>query len=291
MQPTEDETEPLNETDKRLLLDRIAGGRQRVARAQVSCGTVWIKRCGRPHPARHLQALAARLVPAAPFLRPSPAVRGRRAVDREIRQIEAFRAAGFLAPRVVLASGPVVVLTDLGDTVYARMKALRDSDPAAHDALLVACARTLGEVHAAGLCHGRPHPRDFAVRDGRIGFFDFEEEPAAVMPLASAQARDIWLLFFQIAAHARQPSTCREALDIWLVSASQDAARELMRIVGFFAKLLPLARAICKVYLGGDLDRFIKATGFLADALFASRPAAPATQSLAGDARMTTCRR
>ena len=264
VQDARDEAGSLNATDTEMLLARIAGGLDRVARAEVSSGAVWIKRCGRPHPSRRLQALVARLFPSAHFLRPSPWVDGPRAVEREMRQMEAFRQAGFATPRVLLASGSVIVLTDMGETVFSHMKALRKVDPAAHDALLVACTRALGEVHAAGLCHGRPHPRDFGMKDGRIGFFDFEEEPAQAMPLASAQARDIWLLFFQVAAHAIDPGTCRAALDAWLAVAPEEAARELARLVRFFGRWLPAARLAGKLYMGGDLERFIKGTGALA---------------------------
>ncbi|MGG2477507.1 serine/threonine protein phosphatase, partial [Rhizobium sp. BR5] len=38
-----------------------------------------------------------------------------------------------------------------------------------------------------------------------IGFMDFEERPQDVMPLATAQARDIWLLFLQVATRACNP--------------------------------------------------------------------------------------
>src|SRR5690606_39575859 len=72
-------------------------------------------------------------------------------------------------------------------------------------AMLVEMAGALGRVHARGLCHGRPHPRDlFRTADGRWGYLDFEEEPEASMPLAAAQAREVWLMFMEIAGRDRK---------------------------------------------------------------------------------------
>ncbi len=82
--------------------------------------------------------------------------------DREERKMSAFQQAGFQVPRIVYRQGAVMVLSDVAPIIQDRLDQLRRNEPQGHDALLVHCARALGEAHAAGLCHGRPHPRDFS---------------------------------------------------------------------------------------------------------------------------------
>lgn len=49
---------------------------------------------------------------------------------------------------------------------------------------------------------------------------DFEERPQEVMPLETAQARDIWLLFLQVATRACDaPKTCDAAFARWRENA------------------------------------------------------------------------
>ena len=195
----------MTDDDSAALRAALANGTQRVERVALSFGAVWIKRYGteRPPVWTRAQTALARLF-GQPFLRPSPTLDGKGMIAREIRRIEAFAAQGVPVPQVLYSSGSALVLSDVAPTVTARLDVLRDTDPAAHDALLVACAAHLGALHGKGLCHGRPHPRDFFVAGERsIGFMDFEEEPEAAMPLATAQARDLWLLFLQLTDRAR----------------------------------------------------------------------------------------
>ncbi len=171
--------------------------------------------------------------------------RTRRAWPSEKRKAQAFLAAGFEVPRIVYGEGPVLVLSDVAPIIQDRLKCLRKENAQEHDELLIHCAHALGKAHAKGLCHGRPHPRDFFQKNGVAGFLDFEEEPEAVMPLAVAQARDVWLLFFQITAQARFSKTPHRALAAYRAAAPADVVPELHRIVGFFD--LPSRRSGCFV--------------------------------------------
>ena len=76
-------------------------------------------------------------------------------------------------PKIVYSSPTAVVLTDVGLTVAQRLGRLEIEDVDAHEDLVIRVAAGLGDLHAAGLCHGRPHIRDFFVRDSRIGYLDF----------------------------------------------------------------------------------------------------------------------
>lgn len=251
--------------DIEALLAVLIGGSKRVERVALSRRAVWIKRYGTEKPPRWLalQAVFSRLIPFD-FLRPSTYLSAPDMAAREKRRITLFREKGFPTPEVIYDSRGAIVLSDVGPTVQARLKELRVKNPAAHDDLLVACASELGRLHAAGLCHGRPHPRDMFFAGAHLGFMDFEEEPQAVMPLATAQARDIWLLFLQIASSACAGQETRgRAYEAWAQQAPARAIAELRRMTGFLGRFLSLARLIGRVHMGSDLRRFILATGYL----------------------------
>ncbi|MGV1759069.1 hypothetical protein ACQZ6F_22340 [Rhizobium sp. A22-96] len=175
-----------------------------------------------------------------------------------------FAEQGIAVPKVLYASNSAIMLADAGITVQGRLEQLKESDPVAHDDLMVACATELGRLHASGLCHGRPYPRDMFFAGRRLGFMDFEEDPQTVMPLEVAQARDIWLLFLQIATGARLGmETQNRAYEAWSEQAPAAARVELQRMIRFLGGFLFLARLIGRVHMGSDLRRFIVATSFL----------------------------
>ncbi|MBD9592906.1 serine/threonine protein phosphatase [Ensifer sp. ENS05] len=249
------------------LLAALAAGRERVERCELKDRMVWIKRYRRQGPRLWLrtQAFVARVC-GLPVLLPSPLLDVEGMIEREVRQIATFSAAGFMTPEVVYRGPKVLVLSHLGLPVSKHMGPLRNSDAAAHDQLQVRCAAELGRLHRAGLCHGRPHPRDFIIDNGEFGFLDFEEVPASVMPLATAQARDLWLLFLQVASRAVQPETPAAAFAAWRRAAPAEASRALTEIMPLFIRFLPLARFVLRFRKGNDIIRFIAATDYLAGA-------------------------
>lgn len=255
----------LSEKDVPVLLAALIGGKERVQRVVLSTGAVWIKRYGTERKPRWviLQRMAANLI-RAPFLRPSPVLGDEGMAEREMRRIAQFSAKGIPTPRVVYSSGAAVAFSDVGLTVDRHMKRVLKGDPVACDDMLVHCCAELGRLHSKGLCHGRPYPRDMFLRDGRIGFMDFEEEPDTVMPLETAQARDIWLLFLQVAQRARFGKVTHDrAYEAWVAAAPPAAVAELRKLTGFLGGFLWAARLIGRVHMGSDLQRFIVATSYL----------------------------
>ncbi|TPP09529.1 lipopolysaccharide kinase InaA family protein [Rhizobium glycinendophyticum] len=247
------------------LLRAIMQSDGRVQRLELEGRTVWIKRQGSKSlpPLVALQGLFAGLF-RLPVLRPSPQLSPEAMQARELARIRAFADAGFPVPKIVYASATAMVMSDVGPTIDRRMKMLKRTDPASHDALLVKVADALGRVHAAGLSHGRPHVRDFFLEEDGVGFMDFEEDPASVMPLAVAQARDVLLYFLVVTALALSPdTTCPAALQAWLAHAPKAARVELVRLTALISRILPLARLIGRLHMGSDLRRFIMATEFL----------------------------
>jgi tRNA A-37 threonylcarbamoyl transferase component Bud32 len=258
----------LEDEDISALMQTLLASKKRVQQVKLSSGTVWIKRQGTEKPSWWVKSLGvlAKLLPYA-FMRPSPTLDPTSMMRREIDAMERFAAKGFPVPQIIYASDTAMILSDAGLTIAQRLDRLEDA-PAEHDALMVECAAALGDLHTAGLCHGRPHVRDFFMQDGRIGFMDFEELPQAVMPLETAQARDLWLLFLPLSTRVLNGElTLDAAYRAWAARAPQAAISELRRLTMILGRFLPLARLIGRVQMGSDLRRFIVATDFLMNAL------------------------
>lgn len=238
---------------------------ERVQRLELPHRCLWIKRQGVKLLPRFVsfQGLAATLL-RVPHLRPSPQLSPEKMQAREIARMRAFADAGFAVPAIAYQSKTAMVMEDVGQTLASRLRGMRKSDIPGHEALLVQAADALGRVHAAGLSHGRPHVRDFFLRDGEVGFMDFEEDPASVMPLEMAQARDIFLYFLVVTtASIRPDETCPAAFAAWSRHASDAARYELRALTTLASRILPLIRLIGRVHMGSDLRRFIMATEFL----------------------------
>lgn len=259
----------LSAEDSDTLWHAISSTGGRIENIALSQTTVWIKRQGTEKPIwwRHLQYVVAWLMPFA-FMRPSLLLDAEGMNAREIDTIDEFARKGFTVPEIVHRGTTLVVVKDVGPSVAERMWHLRAIDPAAHEALIVQSIAALGLLHAAGLCHGRPHVRDFFLRDGEIGFLDFEERPQDVMPLATAQARDLWLLLLPVSVLSLDAvHTLPEALKRWRLSAPEATQVELRQMIAVLGRFLPIVRLIGRVRMGSDLRRFILATEFLKTAL------------------------
>ena len=255
--------------DAALILEAIIACRARIEKIELSYCCVWMKLQGTEKSIlwRHLQSPLSKLLPYA-FLRPSPMLDAEGMNAREISKIEAFVAKGILVPEIVYRTDRAVVVRDVGPSIADRLYLLREKDSVLHEALIVQSFDALGEMHAAGLCHGRPHLRDFFLKDGKIGFLDFEEEPELVMPLATAQARDLWLLLLTTSMIILEPQkTVANAYEQWRLRAPEATQVELRQMIAVLACFLPIVRLIGRVRMGSDLQRFILATEFLKTAL------------------------
>ncbi len=94
------------------------------------------------------------------------------------------------------------------------------------------------------------------------------------MPLADAQARDLWLLFLQLTDRARLgEATARQAYGAWRAAAPPETEAALATMIRFLAKFLSPTRLIGRVHMGSDLRRFLAATGYLSEVLLAPRAA------------------
>ncbi|MFT4045960.1 MAG: hypothetical protein QM661_04610 [Solimonas sp.] len=196
------------------------GGAARVL--AVPCGDrrVWLKMPGPPkwRPWHWLQWILVRAL-SLPFLRPTASRGQRDELRNEAKRMLRFSALGLPAPQVLSCSRQYLVTADAGPTLSSYLA--RGDDLHAQRAALVAAARALGRVHAAGQCHGRPFIKDLAYDGERVTFLDFEENPCSVMSLADAQARDLCLFLMSVVKHTSRKPGSRLLLGRLLVAYAQ----------------------------------------------------------------------
>jgi tRNA A-37 threonylcarbamoyl transferase component Bud32 len=163
---------------------------------------IWIKQAA-PYRARlwHRVQAALALILRWPILRPTASPGGGVALMQEAERLHRFKACGIAVPDVLAQDGHMLVLADLGPQLQSCLDSC--TDPETRRMLLHRALEALAQLHRAGLCHGRPYLRDMTWDGTRIGFLDLEEDPASIMPLPMAQARDIWIFLCSAAGLAR----------------------------------------------------------------------------------------
>lgn len=233
----------------------------RVRAVEVAGQRVWIKRYDTEAPglAKRLHGFVSPLLFPA-FLRNSAPASGSAGVARESAKIAKFRAAGLRTPAILYQSGSLMIQSDVAPTLWERVAGM---DVPSRRRLLPKAFEALGQVHRAGLVHGRPHLRDMSFGEEGACFFDFEEEPEAVMPRAEAQARDLVLLMLPVAVLEPDIETQRDCLHAWTNAAPVAAIRSLNRMLRICGPVLWISRLVPASLRGGDLKRFIAASRFL----------------------------
>lgn len=259
------------------LVALAARARARVERVEIGGRAVWVK-CARAksiHPGHYAQWLGALLTPD-PIFRPAPPERGDAASRGEAARLRAFAAGGFAVPDILFEGKGVLVLSDCGRNLLDLLNGLRAADDAqAHDDLLTLFVVCLGKAHAAGLVHGRPHPRDMFLRGHEIGYLDFEQDPLAVMDLDRARARDALYAFGFLCDMAMRPDTADRAFAAWCATVPASTRDRLTRTIRLMRPLIAAGNLLAGVKLGADLRRFLAGTRYLARAV-SQEPARPA---------------
>ena len=172
-------------------------------------------------------------------LRPPPPQTAEDACLTEARRLAELAALGAHVPQVLERGSQRLVLSDMGQTLAARLRA---SEPAVAADWFTRAASTLAEVHARGGYIGQPVARNLTVdAAGRIGFLDVEEDPAPIMSLVDAQVRD-WLVF-AAGAVRHMPQDASELADLLRPALAraqapvQSTLRSNVERLGFLALL------------------------------------------------------
>lgn len=248
-----------------------------VARHDWQGQRLWVKRVGQPHPAWRYRLLAVLAqVAGVPVLLPVPNPGGRAAIATEVRRLRALAAAGLRVPPVLAACADGFVMRDLGaldagavpQPVRNLGNALEQAIPQGADVVLLHWQQgwaALRRVHAAGQCLSQAFARNLVLcPDGEIGFIDFEDDPAAHLPLALCQLRDALCYLHSTAWIVARVQALPQAQAIWadwqqgLPESARQAlqqARQRLRVL----RHLPTSRR-----LGRDAQRLRLAWQLLA---------------------------
>ncbi len=194
-----------------------------LAHYELGGARVWLKRAGPRHGMAGYRALglAARLLGLA-ALTPVPNRGGRAAIATEVRRLGALASQGVPVPQVLAAAEDGFLMADLGAPGRPAASLAHELDAALPDGAAAVLAPwtegldTLAAVHARGQCLSQAFARNL-VRgaDGRIACIDFEDDPAAALPLATCQLRDLLCYVHSTALHLVQVQALAAARAAW----------------------------------------------------------------------------
>lgn len=186
-------------------------------------------------------------------------------VQAEAERLRRWRAAGLPVPELLEAHAGYFVTADAGQSLRSCLRV--EADPGRRLQAVKLAARALGQLHRLGYCHGRPFLKDI-VYDGRqVTFVDLEEDPTRVMPLGTAQVRDLMLFVMSCTAslgerHSRDDLQ-RIAAAYWEMNPSMElraALRRNLRAIWWAA--LPL-RLCPQRWLGRDGRQVVRGLAVL----------------------------
>lgn len=268
----------LNPDYAAFLQTQRAGQSANVASYALGDEQVWLKKAGPRHGMwryRVLGALAA--LARLDVLRPVPNLGGNEAIATEARRLRDLRARGLRVPLVLAQQPDSLLLRHLGrpgeptPSLDGEMQAARAQGAAPVQALWLQGLQALEQVHATGTSLSQAFARNLVrCPDGVVGYIDFEDDPAASLPLAHCQARDALCYVHSTALYLREADALESARPLWaawLAQRSPAMRAVLTTSIGRMAWLrhLPQSRR-----LGRDLQRARAAF----DLLEASREAA-----------------
>ncbi len=228
-----------------------------VSRHSLLDGTkVWIKKpVGSKKKIWHRFQRAFSMMIPAHMLRVTVSAGGPEALAQEAERLRQFAASGIQVPKLYGIYQDHLITEDAGLPLSRILS--NEIDPERRRRLLDTAALALAGVHAADLCHGRPHPKDMAIdENGIVSLLDLEEDPLSVMALPKAQARDVWL-FMAAAARYADEKILIQIKSTLFNSMRSDTRDELFK---FTRKLRSLRVIVEYLNFGGkDLRHAVKA--------------------------------
>lgn len=196
----------------------------RVFACEIEGRRIWVKRAvsTKARFGHHFQDVAAVLSGVELFRRTA----GGETLDREVRILRALAKKGVRVPEVLARGDGWLALSDLGDSLRVQLGRL--TWPAEVRGLVLTAAHALRHLHANGAWHGSPLVRNIAGEAHRIGFIDFEEDPAARMSEAACVARDVMLFLFSLSRfEKRVPGLMAEAACVLVEGQGMDVVEQL----------------------------------------------------------------
>ena len=171
-----------------------------VMRYDVDGESLWVKRAGATVPGWRLRVLgAAAKALRMPVLTPVPNPGGRAAMAIEVARLQDLQRRGLRVPTVLAHCADGFVMRHLGAPGQETPNlgnAMEEAMPRGAHAVLALWKQGLqaiAKVHKAGTCLSQAFARNLVrCPDGVIGYIDFEDDPAAHLPLAVCQVRAQW---------------------------------------------------------------------------------------------------
>lgn len=239
---------------------------------------VWLKKAGPRHGMGRYRLLGLLAwLTRLPLLRPVPNLGGPAAIATEAQRLRSLADHGLRVPQVLAESPQGLLLQHLGHagaptpSLDGELHAAQAQGPQAVLALWRDGLHALALVHARGACLSQAFARNLVrCPDGVLGYIDFEDDPAAALPLALCQARDLLCYVHSSALYLRQSGALPSARGHWRTwLAAQDPA--LAQLLGHSVQRLAWLRHLpTDRRWGRDLQRARAAYDLLA-------PTAPST--------------
>ncbi|PSJ79519.1 hypothetical protein C7N83_11690, partial [Neisseria iguanae] len=156
---------------------------------------VWIRRAGPHNPAWRywLMGMLAKLLHAK-VLTPVPNLGGPAAIAIETARLNELSAAGIYVPKLLARQANALMISNIpGSNLLERIKqeAIRHDLSSWHAGLLA-----ISHVHAKRQFLSQAFARNMVIQGRRVGFIDFEDNPAAALDIIQCQSRD-WLCYLQ----------------------------------------------------------------------------------------------
>ncbi|CAN7602827.1 hypothetical protein LJR129_004525 [Acidovorax sp. LjRoot129] len=225
---------------------------------------IWIKRAGTPHGTGRYRAMAllAGLL-RLDVLRPVPNPGGPAAIATEVRRLQDLAARGIRVPAVVAAQPDGFAMRHLGRMGEETHSLGNEIDHAvqAGDATEVLALwqqglDTLAHVHRQGTCLSQAFARNLVrCPDGEVACIDFEDDPAAVLPLAVCHARDALCYAHSTAIYLHQSQTLAEARQRWGAWVAQSTSGLQAELASSLRRMRWMRHLPTSRRLGRDLQR------------------------------------
>jgi len=247
-----------------FLRQQLAEQPHNVMRHALGEEAVWVKRAGAPHGRGRYRAMAvlAGLL-RLPVLSPVPNPGGPQAIATEVRRLRDLAARGVRVPEVLAAQEDGFAMRHLGrpgeDTpslINAMDDAARAHDAPAAFALWEQGLDALAHVHRQGTCLSQAFARNMVrCPDGEMACIDFEDDPAAVLPLAVCHARDALCYAHSTAIYLQQIGRLAEARERWAAWVAQGSPEMQAVLKDSVRRLRWLRHLPASRKLGRDLQR------------------------------------
>ena len=242
-----------------------------LSRIDVEGQTIWIKR--RPPSKKtkwhRLASLLTYLIPIATFY-PTVVTDKSDSLVQEAERLRLFATKGLPVPEVLASTSGYIITSDVGLNLQQLAEQITDREERV--ALFEKAMSSLAHLHQANLCHGLPSLRDMTLQNDTVFLIDLEENPVAVMSLAQAQARDIWLFFCSVARYCKQEYSVLDHLfQIYAKNASPATMAALKQMVGVIKPIRIISEYLLAAVKSRDLRNAVQANKVLEKCLKKSK--------------------